>query len=298
MRRLNEIDRDDRGGATVLVIITMTFMLIGAAFAIDVGQYVVAARSAQNTADATVLAVATDCALTGAPIVDYSPYRKAGQTITAPSCGTGVATITAAQDVGGLLRQQSAGNVDRSATAAWGTLGSVSVLPLVISNCEFSQALLDGTVDITLYLDDTKPQTGCSSLPGGFSGLDSSEDCAVEVASDGTASGQPGVGQLGKIVVCFAPLPKELLVPIYDSAACQSAGCKGNGQYPILGFAAFRFSGYSFNGNNFGGTLAKKCPDETRGKYCIRGDFVRFTTQQGSPGSGTNFGVTQVYLSS
>ena len=139
MRRLTTTDRDDRGGATVFIIVAITAVMIGAGFAIDVGQYVVTARSAQNTADATALAVATDCALTGAPIADYSPYRKPGQTINAPACGSGEATITATKDVDGLFLQQSAGAVDRTATARWGTIATANVLPIVISDCEFSR---------------------------------------------------------------------------------------------------------------------------------------------------------------
>jgi Flp pilus assembly protein TadG len=88
MRRMIDTQRDDSGVATIFVVMAMTAMVVGAAFAIDVGGYVAAARSAQNSADATVLAVATDCALTGAPIADYSPYRKDGQTITTPACGS------------------------------------------------------------------------------------------------------------------------------------------------------------------------------------------------------------------
>ena len=39
-------------------------------------------------------------------------------------------------------------------------------------------------------------------------------------------------------------------------------------------------------------------PDEsTRGKYCIRGDFVRFVTSQGTPGPSGDFGTYNVYLS-
>jgi Flp pilus assembly protein TadG len=58
MRRLTTTDREDRGGATVFIIVAITAVMIGVGFAIDVGQYVAAARSAQNTADATALAVA------------------------------------------------------------------------------------------------------------------------------------------------------------------------------------------------------------------------------------------------
>jgi Flp pilus assembly protein TadG len=290
--------RDDRGAATIFVIIAMAATLIGAGLAIDVGQYVVSARSAQNTADATALAVATDCANNGAPIADYSPYRKPGQTISDPFCGANETTITANKTVGGLLLKQTAGDVDRSATAKWGTLSAAATLPIAISDCEFSQALLDGDIDITIYLDDTKPQSGCSSLPGGFSLLEvlTGEPCAVPISAAGDAPGDPG-GDLQKIVPCVSPLPQSVLIPMYDSAACQAAGCNGQGPYPILGFATFEVTGYSFNGNNYAGSLGKQCPDKDRGKYCIRGDFIKFTTSNGSPGPSTDFGSSLVYLS-
>ena len=299
MRRLTDTDHDDSGAATIFVVLAMTAMVVGAAFAIDVGGYVAAARSAQNSADATVLAVATDCALTGAPIADYSPYRKDGQTITTPACGSGEATITVTKDVDGLLLAQSAGDVNRSATAKWGTLSAATTVPIVISDCEFTEALLDGTTDITIYLDDTKPQTGCSSLPGGFSQL-RDDVCEVDITAGATAPGQPGAA-LNKLVPCITnpstpALPRTVLIPMYDSAACQATGCKGNGQYPILGFAGFKITGYSFNGNNFAGTLGRNCPDNSRGKYCLRGDFVPDITSGGTPGPSTDFGVTQVYL--
>jgi hypothetical protein len=299
MRRLTGTPRDDHGVATIFVILAMTAILVGAALAIDVGGYVAAARSAQNSADATVLAVATDCALTGAPIDDYSPYRKTGQTITTPVCGSGEATITVTKEVDGLLLAQSAGAVNRSATARWGTLARANTVPIVIADCEFSPLILDGGKDITIYLDDTKPQSGCSSLPGGFSQL-RDDVCEVDITAGGTAPGQPGAA-LNKLVPCITnpvgdPLPHVILIPLYSASACQETGCKGNGQYPILGFAGFKVTGYSFNGNNYAGTLGKNCPDTTRGKYCLRGDFVPEITSDGTPGPSTDFGVTQVYL--
>jgi Flp pilus assembly protein TadG len=300
MRRLIDTQRDDSGVATIFVVMAMTAMVVGAAFAIDVGGHVAAARSAQNSADATVLAVATDCALTGAPIADYSPYRKDGQTITSPACGAGEATITVTKDVDGLLLAQSAGDVNRSATARWGTLKTANTVPLVISDCEFRAPDVGETV--TLYLDDPKPQSGCSSLPGGFSQLDKAE-CSVEISADGLVDGVPGVGGLQNKVACLtnpppeAALPRTVLIPIYSTSACQAIDCKGKGPYLILGFAALEITGYSFNGNVYGGSLGKKCPDEKdRGKYCLRGVFVRFIDFEGTPGPSTDFGVTQVYL--
>jgi Flp pilus assembly protein TadG len=301
MRRLTLHLHDERGVGTIFVVLAMTALLVGAAFAIDVGRYVLEARSAQNSADATALAVATDCARTGSPIADYSPYRKSEQSISTPACGSGETTITVTTPVtDGILLKQSAGDVDRDATARWGTLGTATTVPLTISSCEFSEALLDGTSDITLYLDDPKPKSGCSSLPGGFSQLEN-DGCSVEVSAAGTVPGKPG-GDLHKQVDCITnasgpALPHDVLIPIYDAAACKAAGCKGKGPYPILGFAMFQVTGYSFNGSSYGGTLGKKCDDEkNRGKYCIRGDFIRYATSEGTAGPSTNYGTTLVYL--
>jgi Flp pilus assembly protein TadG len=300
MRRMTETDRGDSGVATIFVILAMTTMVVGAALAIDVGGYVAAARSAQNSADATVLAVATDCALTGAPIADYSPYRKVGQTITTPACGSGEATVTVTKEVDGLLLAQSAGDVNRSATARWGTLKAANTVPLVIADCEFREPSAGETV--TLYLDDPKPQSGCSSLPGGFSQLDKA-DCSVPISAGGTVDGVTGVGGLQNKVACLTnpppatALPHTVLIPIYSTSACQAIDCKGKGPYLILGFAALKVTGYSLNGNVYDGSLGKKCPDEKdRGKYCIRGTFIKFTTSRGTPGPSTDFGVSQVFL--
>lgn len=297
---MTHADRDDDGVATIFLICAMAAIFVGAAFAIDVGRYVAEARSAQNSADATVLALATDCA-NKYPIGNYAAYRKAGQTINAAVCGSGQASITVTKPVAdGLLLNRDAGSVARTATAAWGTLSRATTVPIVISNCEFTAALLDGTTDVTLYLDDAKPQSGCSSLPGGFSQLVNT-NCAVVISAGGTAPGDPG-GDVQKQIPCIVnptspALPHDILIPMYNAAACAGA-CKGHGPYPILGFAMFHVTGYSFNGNKHDGTLGTKCPDETRGKYCIRGDFIRFTTSQGAPGPSTDFGTYQVYLSS
>jgi Flp pilus assembly protein TadG len=302
MRRLTRRNgrADDRGVATILVVLAMPALVLFGALVFDGGRGVVARRETQNAADAGALAKATDCAK-GVASTSFTPYQTNGATLAnTPTCGSGTTTVTMSKGITFIFRP-GGGNatVTRSATARWGTLGRATTVPIVISNCEFSQALLDGTTDITLYLDDAKPQSGCSSLPGGFSQL-LNTNCAVTISAGGTVPGDPG-GDLQKQVPCITnptapPLPHDILIPMYDAAACQAAGCKGHGPYPILGFAMFHVTGYSFNGNKYDGTLAKKCPDETRGKYCLRGDFIRFTTQQGTPGTSTDFGLYQVYL--
>src|SRR5262245_65030076 len=92
MRRLAR--DDDRGVVTIVVIIAMALLLIGAALAIDVGKYNREGASAQHSADATALAIGTDCALRRPLTADYSIYRKAGQSINPPACGAGEVVTT------------------------------------------------------------------------------------------------------------------------------------------------------------------------------------------------------------
>ena len=309
MRRLTQLDRDDHGVVTLLVVGLATVFLLAAAAAIDVTRFSQENSSAQHSADATAMAVATDCVLTKAPkaAATYEIYRKTPDQVISPatpinssSCSAGKVTITVNNDVSaGLFLNRDARLVHKTAEVQWGTVGTATTVPITISNCEFSLALLDGTTDITLYLDDAKPQSGCSSLPGGFSQLVNS-DCAVTVSAGGTVPGDPGA-DLKKQVPCITnpsppALPHDVLIPMYDAAACAGT-CKGHGPYPIQGFAMFHVTGYSFNGAANDGTLGKKCPDESRGKYCIRGDFIRFVTSQGTPGPSTDFGIQQVFLS-
>jgi Flp pilus assembly protein TadG len=299
MRWVTDADRDDRGVATIFLILAITFIFVGAGFAIDVGQYVVHARSAQNSADATALAVATDCALTGAPIADYSPYRKSGQTITTPTCGGGEASITVTKDVEGLfLPKTTAGAVDRSASARWGTLSEATTLPIVIALCEWEKFPVRTATDIIIHLPDTKKQTGCASGPGGFGQLDDDDDgdpCTVHIEVPGMASGEPG-NAFRDIIPCVSTLPAEILIPIFNDEECPEKGCQGNKLYPIVGFAVFRMTGYSFQ-QGAAGSLGKNDCDKEIGKNCIRGDFITTTTSQGTPGPSTDFGAYQVYLS-
>jgi hypothetical protein len=299
MRRLRQ--RDDRGVATLLVVLMTPLLLLFGALVFDGGRAIVARRQTQNAADAGALAKATDCAK-GIATTNFTAYETNGALLAnTPTCGSGSTTVSMRRTIS-LAFSFGGGDRDvtRSATARWGSLGSAITVSLTISDCEFSLALLDGSTDIVLYLDDPKPQSGCASLPGGFSQL-VNNNCKASVSAGGTIAGDPG-GDIQKQIPCItnptAPsLPRNVLIPMYDAAACQAAGCNGHGPYPIKGFAMFLVTGYSFNGNNFGGTLGNKCPDDTRGKYCIRGDFVRFVTSQGAPGPSSDFGIYHVSLS-
>ena len=154
-----------------------------------------------------------------------------------------------------------------------------------------------------LYLDEPKPQTGCSSLAGGFSQLDKAE-CSVPISAGSYVDGVTGAGGLQNKVACITnatgpALPRTVLIPIYVSSQCEIDDCKGKGPYLIDGFAAIEITGYSFPGNVYGGTLDKKCPETVNGSaHCIQGTFVEYLYSQGTPGDSTDYGVRQIYLSS
>jgi Putative Flp pilus-assembly TadE/G-like len=301
MRRLTE--RDDTGATMILVSLCLVFLIGFVALALDVGALVQERRVLQNGADAAALAVATDCAkgacgpYTNTALSYANANADDGQadaSVVFPTSSSVEVTTTTRSNAGNtveflfapVMGGDDGKTVTRKATAQWGAIGSGATIPLIISSCEFSLSRLDGSADIVLYMD-SGPSCGLpGSPPGGFGWLDQS-GCAVPVAANSTVPGTTGVSSHGGEACVIQNLNTDILVPIYDAYV-------GNGShatYTVAGFATFRLSGYSFNGNDFGGTLGKQCPDEqTRGKYCIKGDFIRFSTQQGTIGGGQDFG--------
>ena len=307
MRRLTRTD--DTGATMVLVSLCLVFLIGMAALVIDIGALVQERRVLQNGADAAALAVATDCAkgACGASTNTAVSYANAnaddGQadaSVDFPASNTVEVTTTTRSSAGTTVKflfapvmgDDDGKTVTRTAKAQWGTIGAASTIPLIISECEYSLSRLDGTSEIVLYMDSGPSCALPGSPPGGFGWLDQS-GCAVPISVDSTVPGTTGVSSHGGEACVIPNLGKQILVPIYDAYT-------GNGShatYTVAGFVTLELTGYSFNGNDYDGTLGKKCPDEhARGKYCIAGDFVRFSTQQGTIGSGQDFGSYTVNL--
>jgi hypothetical protein len=288
----------------------MVAVLVGVAFATDVGKYVLEARSAQNSADATALAVATDCAHTGSPIADYSPYRKADQTISAPACGSGQATITVTTPItDGILLAQSVGEVDRSATAKWGGAGAADTVPLTLSECDFQRITAGGmpTGTQTVYFHsepmNVTPPFNCNTsssgqnLPGGFGWIGTGGCVAHVTLSTPSDSGNSPPNGCKSQSEWRAMVGQDFLMPIYNKIV-------GN-DYQIIGFAQFTLDGFKWNGNNNnGGTLENKnCPDPVDPTAelgtevtCLQGRFKKILTH--GPGGGFDFGARVVWLDS
>jgi Flp pilus assembly protein TadG len=308
MRRLTL--RDDTGAAMILVAICLVFLLGIAALVIDFGALVQERRVLQNGADAAALAVATDCAkgACGTSTTTANNYANANSddaqsdaAVSFPASNTVEVTTTTRSSAGTTVKflfapvmgGDDGATVTRRARASWGSMGSASTVPLIISQCEYSLARLDGSSEFVLYMD-SGPSCGLvGSPPGGFGWLDQS-GCSVPVSVDSTVPGTPGVSGHGGEACVIQNLGNEIVVPVYDAYA----GSGSHADYTVAGFVTLKLTGYSFNGTDYAGTLDKKCPDEkTRGKYCIAGDFVRFSTQQGTIDPGAeNFGSVSVNL--
>jgi hypothetical protein len=289
MRRMKQ--QDDRGVATIAVICVLTVMLGVAAVALDGGKIIMARRSAQNSADAAALAIATDCSRTGSPS-SPAPYLKVsyGESAATPGCGGGTVTVTVNKTVHYSLAQvlgKTSDLVHRSATAKWGALGSsTGLFPLTIGTCAFTSAF---NVKITLH---SYAVPGCPNPSGQFGFISNGCNNQTVVAGQdlpGT-TGNNLVGTGCNEASLQALLGKEILVPVWNS----QAGTGSNATYHVLAYAIFLLTGWSTNGgSNHGGTLQAQCDGTADGdpvlpagpdknKPCIRGIFKGFTTQTGT----------------
>ena len=171
MRRMKELD--DRGVTTIIVVLIASFLMLAGAFVFDGGRAYIGQREAQNSADAAALAMAMDCAKgpsgcceSGADAT-ASNYKRSLTERSSITDEDVVIADTYCDEIDGLCKatmQQSigfrfapgGGDVTRSGTAKWGTIGSmISPTPLTISACEYSPAILAATTDIYLHMGGT-----------------------------------------------------------------------------------------------------------------------------------------------
>ncbi len=84
MRRMTR--HDDRGVATIFVVLAMPFLLLMGALVFDGARGIVARRETQNAADAGALAKATDCAK-GVATTTFTAYQTNGAALAnTPTC--------------------------------------------------------------------------------------------------------------------------------------------------------------------------------------------------------------------
>jgi Flp pilus assembly protein TadG len=301
MRWLTQRKHDDDGVMAITVTLLAVVLFAVAAFSVDIGSAVAITRSAQNSADAAALAIATDCSRTGTAS-SVTPYLTNGQTGSATGCGSGEVTATVSRTKDwtfGKLVGLGDYTKTRSATAKWGALGEAQgVFPITVAICGVQNAV-QGQL-ITLYSDDV---IGCGNGPGQFGfvqngcgqggvTLDFNNNLTV-------AQGNSFQQKTGCTTAQFNTLflNKTVLVPIWDQHV-------GN-QYHVVTFAQLTLTAWSANGNansvvpfQDDGVHAlpppnknpKECPvqnahDDSSGS-CIQGFIKGFTTQTGTLNPG------------
>jgi hypothetical protein len=331
MRRVNE-----EGGAAAVMVIIMVLVLIGfAAMVIDVGAMHAEARQLQNVADAGSMAIAQECAagscgdMTGTANFFATANSNDALSTATPAYpgenGANSITVTATTlETGGkstltwILAQalgQSEITLQRKATASWGApLGLTSQLPITISKCEWDAYTAGGfepagpypsptpwPTEKVIYFHNTSGLSPCpagpsgADLAGGFGWLDTTEDCVATTDAENwvdDSTGAPAPNDCSKAEL-MAMLGKPIHIPIFD----QTNGLTGaNGEYHIVGYAAFVLTGYKFPGDRVKSLISNQFPcggDEN----CISGFFTEdMAPSAGGPIGGPSMGVTVVGL--
>jgi hypothetical protein len=280
----------DDGLMAITVTVLAVVMFVMVAFSVDVGSAAAITQSAQNSADAAALAVATDCARTGNPS-SVAPYLTNGQVpaTMVPGCGNGAVTVSVSRTMSwtfGKLVGLTTYTQTRKAIANWGALASSTgtLFPITIGTCAFTSAF---NVKITLHSHSV---AGCSNPSGQFGFIQGG--CTSQPQTIVAGQWLPGTtGNNLNGTGCTeaslnAMLNTDVLVPVWDSQTGQGSGA----QYHILAYAVFHLTGWSTNGNSYGvgGTLGKQCDSSGDGGTnehdntpCIRGVFKGYSTQTG-----------------
>jgi Flp pilus assembly protein TadG len=339
MRRLTG-HRDDSGAVTIFVVIAMPVLILFAALTFDGARGYVARREAQNSADAAALAMATDCAKASSPVqvaacvsgadTTAGNYKRSLAQRSSITPENVVSADTYCDTTAGMCKatmQQPIGfhfapggrSVIRSATARWGAIGSAITAPVVISQCTFDLATVNGTTfpsaETIIPLGSGGPE--CPGRPpGAFGWLDTGLDgpCSIKTTTVNTSGqhivhGNTGNGNVNPWdCITQVGVNGKIMIPIYGAACNSPSPCivnqnDGNGNnnyYLILGYAELEVTGWNLQHGSpkKAGTPVPSGPMCSGSNSCIRGRFVRFATQQGSSGPGADFGIKRVYLSS
>jgi hypothetical protein len=316
MRRLNQ--HDDRGVAAVFVVLMVPFLALFASFVFDGGRGIVARRQTQNSADAGALAKATDCSK-AVTTTNFAAYQTGGAVLAnAPTCGAGTTTVSMTKHITATFPLGvGPWDVTRSAIAHWGTIGGATTAPVVISQCTFDTATNFGATfpSAEVIIPLGAGGADCPGRPpGSFGWLDTGLTGPCSIATVLNSSGQyvahgnngNGNGTWWDCITSVG-VNGSLTLPIFGASCNSPSPCvvgqnDGNGfnnYYLLLGYAELQITGWNLQHGS--PTKAPtpgfpSCPGSGSAS-CLKGRFIKFTTQAGSTGNGGSFGVQVVYLS-
>ncbi|NNU27250.1 pilus assembly protein TadG-related protein [Isoptericola sediminis] len=314
----------DRGASAVMVGLLAVPLFAVAALAVDIAALHADKQILQTGADAAALAVAQDCARDECTGTDATAEEMADA--NTPLGGDPTATITTLDTAAGVVtvRTDSSRNhffapvigedegaVAAVATAKWGhpTAGA-GMLPYILSYCEVVhqagavEVYEDGALVGVDFPQDAEPVTfeftktsdsDCTGpsgnvLPGGFGWLEGSEGCTGPVGSVGDwVPSSPGESPPNECDPSDFDdmLGETILIPIFSE---ENASGGANGEYRLLGFAAFTLIGYDFTGQYHSDGDSKLCKNEglDPSARCLRGTFEHFVDATGGFELGTD----------
>ena len=348
MRRRHEED----GAVLVFTIFILTAVIAFGAIAVDAGALYQEHRELQNGADAAALAIAQSCSEGGDPsfcaggLADVDALAEeyadpnaeddlSEATVDLSLHGDNTvivetSTIEAGQTPGNLTMffarvfGVETGTTTARAKAKWGSpvFGSLGTLPLVISACEYIDAVgvdggggdghapwdiaTNGAYDWLVFHGSAgtcaaqagQDTDGDGVLSGGFGWVDTTGSCSAilneipDGPDDGTESDYEGSASTGTApsqtdcppdYVEDNLLGETVFIPVFTDL--YDVGT--NGTYVISYYAAYYIAGYNFGGQYKTGI---SCPGGAN-ERCIAGWFTTATAGAGQIGNGPDTGV-------
>lgn len=330
--------RSDRERGAILVwFAAFAVVLLGSgALVVDMGALWSERRQLQNGADAAALAVAVDCAKTACTqsqlvALNYAQLSATDSEVSVSLCGRGAgltacspvpngvsAAVGYVQALTSTWNPENGGSSDQvrfvfaplldalqvgqtvraSATVAWGSLGSATVLPIVISKCSFDPTWIaaDGSLAVpNTPIRISSNSNGLCSL-GWASGFDFLNDTVggcglttIEIDSDGTTldAGSEGIlPQCRPIMQALYDNGTAFIVPVAKSRTSPGA----NSTYITDGFASFKLCGFALGGGYNENSCSPTC-DGPPSQIRICGSFQTLTVNGGELGDGTDYGT-------
>jgi hypothetical protein len=310
-RKDRAVGSGEDGAVAVLIALLMVVLLGFAAIVIDVGSMYAQRAQLQNGADAAVLAIAQDCAKNGLTVCKTNAPGKA-QTLAAANVNNGLVgtgtpsfpttnsvkeTLSAGKDGSGLdlsfapVLGINKADVNATASAAWGSpIRGNAILPVGLSQCEFTQYGFRGSTEFVMRYDNTNDTTcngrGGKEIAGGFYWLKhSSTSCSTFV--DLTAPQTPRDPSPGFPDICRDSLnslktASTVLLPVYDLDSPSNASYTNKTGFSLYTFAAFKITGWKFSETD--SSLRWNLPASQCGTGClgIKGYFTQFVSVDGS----------------
>jgi hypothetical protein len=327
---------DEQGAVAIMVALLMVALVGFGALAVDIGHVAAEKAQLQNGADASALAIASNCAkfpgtctASGIPLAEqYTPANSndasaVPQSVTFPAADT--VTVVTSTPAGGLplslarVLGITSADVTASATAIWGYPTNGSGFPLALSNSCFDLASASESGDLqkfsykpgngknapTTDMKCTKNASG-QSVSGGWGWLSESAPCEATSGIDQSIPSDPGndPGDCKPILdqwIADLTAGKEVEVqfPVFDYAAYQG----NSASYHILGYATLRIYAWQFSGtgNSPFTYMPSSLPANMKcqgSERCVVGRFVKFEETDPTAGTGgTDYGTTVVRLS-